>query len=82
MDDKSIMESILLTTKGACDLYMHGAIESGTKNVHQAFSCALNDTLCMQDNIYKQMSQKGWYSDSQVQQQKIDQVKQKFTAGA
>lgn len=82
MDDRSIMESILLTTKGACDLYMHGAIESGTSNVHQAFSCALNDTLCMQDNIYKQMSQKGWYSDSQVQQQKIDQVKQKFTAGA
>ena len=82
MDDRCIMENILLTTKGACDLYMHGVIESGTTNVHQAFSGALNDTICMQDSIYKQMSQKGWYSDSQVQQQKIDQVKQKFTAGA
>ena len=82
MDDRSIMESILLTTKSACDLYMHGTLESGTANVHQAFSRALNDTLCMQDNIYKQMSQKGWYSDSQVQQNKIDQVKQKFTTGA
>ena len=59
MDDKQIMESILLTTKGACDLYMHGTIESPTANVHQTFSMALNDTLCMQDNIYKQMTGAG-----------------------
>ena len=80
MDDKQIMESILLTTKGACDLYMHGTIESPTANVHQTFSTALNDTLCMQDNIYKQMSQKGWYTAENVPQSKIDQVKQKFTS--
>ena len=82
MSDRDIMENLLLTTKGVCDLYMHGTLESTTTNVHQAFNTALNDSLCMQDNIYKQMSKKGWYSDSQVQQQKIDQVKQKFTAGA
>ena len=28
MDDKNIMENLLNCTKGACDLYMHGAIES------------------------------------------------------
>ena len=28
MDDKMIMENLLNTTKGVCDLYMHGAIES------------------------------------------------------
>ena len=28
MNDRQIMEGILLTTKGVCDLYMHGAIES------------------------------------------------------
>ena len=38
MNDKEIMEGILLTTKGVCDLYMHGAIESSTPNVHQAFA--------------------------------------------
>ena len=45
MDDRQIMENILLTTKGACDLYMHGTIESPTPGVHQAFSTALNNTL-------------------------------------
>lgn len=61
MDDKTIMENILLTTKGVCDLYMHGSIESGTANVRQAFCTALNDTLAMQDGVYQQMSGKGWY---------------------
>ena len=56
MDDKCIMENLLLTTKGVIDLYMHGAIESSTTNIHQAFSSAFDDTLCMQDNIYKQMT--------------------------
>ncbi len=80
MDDKCIMENILLTTKGVCDLYLHGTIESNTANVHQAFSAALNDTLAMQDTIYKQMAQRGWYPTEQETQQKIDQVKQKYTA--
>ena len=60
MNDRQIMEGILLTTKGVCDLYMHGAIESATPNVHQAFNTALNDTLNMQRVLYKQMSAHGW----------------------
>lgn len=79
MNDKEIMEGILLTTKGVCDLYMHGSIESGTPNVHQAFSTALNDTLCMQSSIYQQMSDHGWYTSEQAQPQRIQQVKQKFS---
>ena len=37
MNDQSIMENLLMTTKGVCDLYMHGTIESATQNVQQAF---------------------------------------------
>ena len=81
MDDRQIMENVLLTTKGACDLYLHGAIESATPAVHQAFSCALNDTLTLQDAIYKQMAAKGWYPTEQAPRQKIDQVKQKYASG-
>lgn len=79
MDDKNIMENILLTTKNACDLYMHGTIESPTANVHQTFSTALNDSLCMQDTVYKQMAAKGWYPSEQAPQQKLQQVKQKYS---
>ena len=78
MNDQEIMESLLLTTKGVCDLYLHGTIESGTMNVHSAFDCALKDSLTMQDDIYKKMTAKGWYPTEQAEQQKLQQVKQKF----
>ena len=79
MDDKCIMENILLTEKGVCDLLLHGTIESSTANVHQAFNTALNDSLCMQDELYKKMAQKGWYPTEQAEEQKIQKVKQKFS---
>ena len=78
MDDKCIMEDLLLTTKGAIDLYMHGAIESSTANIHQAFSSAFDDTLSMQDSIYKQMASKGWYQMDSAPQQQVQQTKQKY----
>lgn len=80
MDDKNLMENILLLEKGVCDLFMHGAIESGTDNVHQTFCTALNDSLCMQDTIYDKMMGKGWYPTEQVEQTKVNNVKQKFLA--
>ena len=79
MSDKNLMEDILLLEKGVCDLYMHGAIESSTANVHQAFNTALNDSLCMQDDVYKKMSGKGWYQAEQVEQNKINTVRTKFS---
>lgn len=80
MDDKNLMENILLLEKGVCDLFMHGTIESSTANVRQAFSTALNDALSMQDSIYDQMKAKGWYPTEQAEQNKLASVKQKFSA--
>ena len=79
MNDKEIMEGLLLSAKGVCDLYMHGTIESGTENVRKAFNTALDDSLCMQNAIYKQMSDKGWYTAQQAEAQQINQVKQKYS---
>lgn len=79
MDDKNLMENMLLLEKGACDLYMHGALESPTSNVHQAFSTALNESVSMQSSIYTKMSAKGWYQTEQAEQTKMQTVKQKFS---
>lgn len=80
MNDRDIMENLLLTTKGALDLYMHGAVESGTQNVHTAFNRAFNETMAIQDSIYKEMEGHGWYKTEQADQSKINQLKQKFSA--
>ena len=78
MNDKEIMTGILNAVKGECDLMMHGTIESATPNVHAAFKCALDDMLAAQNQIYTQMSAKGWYPAEQAEAQKITDAKQKF----
>ena len=78
MQDKDLMENELLLIKGACDLYLHGAIESTTAEVHDAFKCALQETLNIQNKVYNLMSEKGWYQTEQAEQQQIDATKQKF----
>ncbi len=82
MDDKNLMEDILLLEKGVCDLYMHGTIESSTEKVHGTFRAALTESLCMQDTIYSKMAAKGWYPSEQAEQSKMNTVKQKFSAQA
>ena len=79
MDDKTLMENLLISEKGVSDLYLHGTIESSTEKVRNAFDCALNKSLQMQNEIYKKMSEKGWYSQQQAQQQQIAQTQQKFS---
>lgn len=79
MDDKCIMEDLLITTKGACDLYHHGTVESSTGNVHEAFKWAMNEALAMQNGIYSSMAAKGWYPPDEAPKQKVDQVRQKYS---
>lgn len=80
MEDKDLMEKELLIIKGVCDLYLHGTIESSTKEVHDAFKCALNESLDIQNKIFNLMSEKGWYKMDTVEQQKIDTAKQKYAS--
>ena len=78
MEDRDIMEKELLTIKGVCDLYMHGAIESTTAEVHCAFKEALNESLNIQNKLYNLMAEKGWYKTDTAEQQKITQTEQKY----
>lgn len=78
MEDRDLMEKELLVIKGVCDLYLHGTVESSTKEVHDAFKCALNESLDIQNKIYNLMKEKGWYQTECADSQKISQAKQKF----
>ncbi len=80
MDDKQLMENLLLLEKGACDLFMHGAIESSTSVVNAAFDRALTESLALQDQIYTKMAARGWYAQDTAEQTKLNQVKQKYSA--
>ena len=79
MQDKDLMENELLVVKGVCDLYLHGAIESTTAEVHTAFKEALNECLNIQNKIYNLMAEKGWYQTENAEQQKITAAEQKYS---
>ena len=79
MEDRDLMEKELLTIKGVCDLYLHGAIESTTAEVHSAFKDALDESLNIQNKLYNLMAEKGWYKTEIADKQKIDQTKQKYS---
>ena len=78
MQDKMLMEGLLWDTKVLSDLCLHGSIESATKEVHETFFGALKDILGMQHDIYKLMSDEGWYRADVVSQSKLDEAIQKF----
>ena len=75
MEDRELMEKELLVIKGVCDLYLHGAIESSTKEVHEAFQCALEESLNIQNKIYNLMAEKGWYKMEMAEQTKPSNAK-------
>lgn len=77
--DKAVMEELLLLEKGACDLYMHGAIESSDERVFSSFSSALHQSLQMQNQIYTAMKERGWYSPADAERQSIISLKQKYS---
>ncbi|HCA05222.1 MAG TPA: spore coat protein [Ruminococcaceae bacterium] len=79
MDDRSLMENMLMLEKGACDLFMHGSIEASSQDVKQAFNSSLTQALDMQSQIYSKMQAKGWYPSQEVEQTKINEVKMKFS---
>ncbi len=79
-NDRSVMENLLLLEKGACDLYMHGAIEASDEKVFSSFSTALHQSLQLQNQIYTKMKEKGWYAPEMAQADKVQQLKQKFSA--
>ena len=80
MEDRELMEKELLVIKGVCDLYLHGAIESSTKEVHEAFQCALEESLNIQNKIYNLMAEKGWYKMEMAEKTKVNQAMQKYSS--
>ena len=79
MNDRDLMENMLMLEKGACELFMHGTIESSSTDVHQTFNTSLNASLRLQDEIYSKMQSKGWYPVECAEPQKIQQARQKFS---
>ncbi len=75
MDDKIIMNAALTMTKNACDIMMHGAIES---NNAKAFQDSLGQFITMQGDIFTEMENAGLYTTENVPESKLTKARNKF----
>lgn len=80
MTDRQRMEDLLINTKSACDLYLHGTLEAGEEKIHTVFDSALKNSLDMQNTIYRKMVDQGWYQTQQAEHKQIRQVAQQYRA--
>ena len=71
MNDKLIMENILLLLKGTCEVYVHGSQEASNKKVHEILKESLREILKMQYQVYTKMTECGWYQITNIKSSEI-----------
>ena len=82
MQDKELMTDVLSSQKLMAANYSTFATECATPCVREDMLMLLREEHDIQADIYKEMSNRGWYAVQPAEQQKIAQAKQKFPSGA
>jgi len=82
MNDKLIMENILLLLKGSCEVYVHGTQEASNKEIHDVLKSGLDEMLKLQDEVYQKMVECGWYQVSNIGTKEIEKTIQKLQSSA
>lgn len=78
-DDREIMNDALASQKFLTDDYNIFAGECSTPTVYNDFMTILSEEHQIQNEVYQEMSKRGWYHTQPAKQEKINEVKTKFT---
>lgn len=79
MNDRLLMDNILLLLKSTVEVYVHGSLESTNKLVHNVLKSNLDAIIKMQDETYKEMTNNGWYVVENIQAKEISKALKKLT---
>lgn len=79
MSNKVILENILTLTKSLGTLYLNGTIEASNKDTRKLMEKGLQETLCMQEEIYQMMVDDGYYQVCNVKPTEIEKLYSKLT---
>lgn len=78
--DEDLMNDCLVSEKQLCSTLSTAVTEAATPNVRNEFQQTLSNCFCTQDEVYKEMSKKGWYKTEAAPQNKISESKTKFAS--
>ncbi len=80
MNDKLIMESILLLLKSTVEVYVHGTLEASNKTIHSTLKSGLDDIMKMQFEVFNKMNECGWYKLNNLDSKKINETLNKLAS--
>lgn len=78
--DKEILTDALQSEKFLTSGYNTSSIESATPAIRSEFVNILTDEHQIQNEIFTEMQNRGWYPVEAAEQVKINQAKQKYSA--
>jgi spore coat protein CotF len=78
MNDKILIQDLLVSVKAECGLLLHGTIEASSPDVREVFTNCLNESLRLQNDLYLKMSEKGWYDQEKVSETRLQELEQKY----
>ncbi|MCM1052758.1 MAG: spore coat protein [Ruminococcus sp.] len=78
MNDKILMENMLLLLKSTTEVFVHGTLESSNKAVHNVLKNGLDEILKLQNNLYNKMTEFGFYNVSNIESKQIKQTLKKL----
>ncbi len=78
MNDKLIMENYLLILKSTVEVYVHGTLESSNEDSRKVLKSCLDDIMDSQADTYNEMTKYGWYTISNVDENKIQTMLSKL----
>ncbi len=77
--DEDLINDCLVSEKQLCSTLSTAVTEAATPNVRNEFQQTLSNCFCTQDEVYKEMTKKGWYKTEAAGQNKITEAKTKFS---
>jgi spore coat protein CotF len=79
-NEKERILDLLTLEKHLAGNYNSFALESATPEVQSCLGGLLNDTHRMQQQIFTEMSTRGWYPTPKAEDTKVMEARQKFSA--
>lgn len=78
MNDKLLISNYLLILKSTVEVYVHGTLESTNPSVRELLNNSLNTILASQNNTYNKMTEYGWYTINNIDNNAINQTLSKI----
>lgn len=78
MKDRDICENLLTLIKSICNILASGAQEASTTEIAEVFRESLDESLAVQHDVYKAMEESGFYQNTNVPVEQINQLQNKY----